>query len=410
MAKALALHMGLNRIDPKHYGTEGLLAGCVNDARAMKDIAASRGFTSTLLVDREATSQRVVDWLEGAARTARADDTVIVTYAGHGSQVADTNNPSEPDGKDETWCLYDRMLVDDELARCWAIFPAGVRILLISDSCHSATIARRLELLSASEAAGTRSAFTGDLPLIGHAFGPGDQIQGYRVLPEPFPTTAERSYPDLYRAIQGGPGSEEISIAATVLSLSACQDDETAGDGSGHGVFTQALLDAWRDGAFRGDYRQFFAAIKQGIKVGRQNPEYRVSGRPNDAFEQEIPFSPSSTGRKSMEEVMNMMSDVAIEKRFDAIALRGNGSRQHTDIPDHDFCRMQLLVPRAAVIGRSDQEVANFLQEHGLPTLIKGFLAATSVTVNARPLDGSVSCSADTKGEAGCKAEVSIRF
>src|SRR5688572_30372004 len=75
MAKGISLHVGLNRIDPKHYGTEGLLAGCVNDARAMESIARTRGFQATVMIDREATSKRVVDWLTSTARAAKAGDT-----------------------------------------------------------------------------------------------------------------------------------------------------------------------------------------------------------------------------------------------------------------------------------------------------------------------------------------------
>ena len=327
--------------------------------------------------------------------------------------MSDTNNPPEPDGKDETWCLYDRMLVDDELARCWSSFSAGVRILLISDSCHSATIARTLELLSAVRSAAVRDASLADLPLIGCPFPGGNAIQGYRVLPDLFPTQAERSFPEIYKDVQDrGPGSEDVAIAATVLSLSACQDDETAGDGAQHGVFTQALLDVWGSGGFRGTYRQFFSAIKERIHVGRQNPQYTVHGAPNTPFEQEYPFSQSATGRMSKEDEMN--NEMSIAERLEALTIRGNGSgngtRQHMDVPEHDFCRMQLLVPREAIIGRSDHEAADFLQRNGLPTWIKALLAATSVKVNARGFEGGISCGADTKGEAGCKAEVSFRF
>ena len=38
----------------------------------------------------------------------------LLTYSGHGGQINDVNN-DEPDGLDETWALYDRELVDDEL-------------------------------------------------------------------------------------------------------------------------------------------------------------------------------------------------------------------------------------------------------------------------------------------------------
>ena len=48
----------------------------------------------------------------------------------------------EADRKDETWCLYDGQLIDDELYFELSRFAAGVRILVLSDSCHSGTVTR----------------------------------------------------------------------------------------------------------------------------------------------------------------------------------------------------------------------------------------------------------------------------
>ena len=47
--------------------------------------------------------------------------------------------------QDETWCIYsDRQLVDDELYSLWAQFAAGVRIFVLSDSCHSGTVLKQM--------------------------------------------------------------------------------------------------------------------------------------------------------------------------------------------------------------------------------------------------------------------------
>ncbi len=45
---------------------------------------------------------------------------------------------------DETWVCYDRQLVDDELYELWGKFKSGVRILALSDSCHSGTVTRKI--------------------------------------------------------------------------------------------------------------------------------------------------------------------------------------------------------------------------------------------------------------------------
>jgi hypothetical protein len=66
----------------------------------------------------------------------------FLTYSGHGGQVPNTGNDFEPDGFDETWCLYDGELIDDELYTALGSFAAGVRIFVLSDSCHSGTVLR----------------------------------------------------------------------------------------------------------------------------------------------------------------------------------------------------------------------------------------------------------------------------
>ena len=48
----------------------------------------------------------------------------------------------EEDKKDETWCLYDGELIDDEVFIELAQFAEGVRIIVLSDSCHSGSVVR----------------------------------------------------------------------------------------------------------------------------------------------------------------------------------------------------------------------------------------------------------------------------
>ena len=56
--------------------------------------------------------------------------------------MPDTNSDEGDDRKDETWVLFDRMLVDDELYTLWGKFAQAVRIAVISDSCHSGSVSR----------------------------------------------------------------------------------------------------------------------------------------------------------------------------------------------------------------------------------------------------------------------------
>ena len=123
----------------RDVGWSGQLNGCVNDAVALQAIAESMGFGSTLLTDSEATSVRVIQEIVATAHILEAGDILLLTYSGHGGQGYDANG-DEPERKDETWVLYDRELIDDELYSLWSQFAPDVRIFVMSDSCHSGTV------------------------------------------------------------------------------------------------------------------------------------------------------------------------------------------------------------------------------------------------------------------------------
>ena len=144
--KGISLHIGLNRVDPIHYGGwKGELAACENDARDMETIATSQGFVAQSLLTKAATSTAVLGVMEKVAKELFEDDFFLLTYSGHGGQINDAGN-DEPDGLDETWVLFDRQLVDDELYAAWSLFRPSVRVLVLSDSCHGGTMTKAMLL------------------------------------------------------------------------------------------------------------------------------------------------------------------------------------------------------------------------------------------------------------------------
>src|SRR5215210_7917467 len=146
MATGRSIHIGLNSVDPEHYdGWDGTLAACEFDANDMQKLADSRGFESSKLLTKEATADAVVAEIEKAAEQLAEGDLLFLTYSGHGGQVEDKNGEDEPDRSDETWVLYDRQLVDDELYALWEKFKPGVRIFVLSDSCHSGSVLRKYD-------------------------------------------------------------------------------------------------------------------------------------------------------------------------------------------------------------------------------------------------------------------------
>ncbi|TAH50170.1 MAG: caspase family protein [Betaproteobacteria bacterium] len=140
MAKR-ALCIGIN----DYPGTDSDLSGCVNDARDWTATLQGRGFTVTTLVDAEATRAAMVSAIGTLIRDAQPGDTIIFTYSGHGTWVEDKDG-DEPDGRDEALCPHDITragpLLDDDIRLLFDRRAAGVRLLLISDSCHSGSVTR----------------------------------------------------------------------------------------------------------------------------------------------------------------------------------------------------------------------------------------------------------------------------
>jgi metacaspase-1 len=306
VAKGMSVHIGLNRVDPGHYGGwSGPLTGCEPDARDMHAIATQCGFDTRLLLTHEATANRAVEEIGRAARTLKAGDLFLLTYSGHGGQVRDTNG-EEDDGRDETWCLYDRQLVDDELYQLWGAFEPGTRIVVLSDSCHSGSVTRValqhdrvVSDPALTEPFGIRtrarrrnavpppSADSFDVPLDDDVA----ILRGTRRMPPSVERATEGQNAALYRQIQErSPNGDRVPVGATVLLLSGCQDSQLSSDGDRNGLFTQTLLKVWNGGTFRYGYRSFLTRIRGRMPIYQQ-PNYFVVGLPNPAFERQVPFT-----------------------------------------------------------------------------------------------------------------------
>lgn len=283
-ASGISLHVGLNLVDPDHYqGWDGELAGCEADADDMEALAMWRGFATTKLLSADATADAVRDAISAAAAELKAGDIFFLTYSGHGSQVPDVNNEEE-DRLDETWVLYDRELIDDELWALWATFPPGVRIALLSDSCHSGTVTR---------GARYRETYLPHTVAIGAA---GD-VEAEQVRTKNMPYDVERrtymAHRELYNGIQFSlppGGAKRSEVAADVLLISGCADNQLSGDTPENGIFTGTLKRVWRNGAFEGSYRELWAELSN-LMPASQSPNYYRVGAVDEAFDRQRPFT-----------------------------------------------------------------------------------------------------------------------
>lgn len=282
-AKGIYLTIGLNFVDPDRYdGWDGELIACENDARDIAEIAAGKGFTGTSLLRERATSDAVLKALHDAAASLAPGDMLVVGYSGHGGNIPDASGDDE-DGLDETWCLYDRMLIDDELYAMWSHFKPGVRILVFSDSCHSGTMTKALMKHNGSAPTAAVAAMEAELA---------DPKSVPRAKSIPFKRALSlyRKQQPLYDSLQYVAGqASKAQVRASVLLISGCQDDQLSRDGPVNGAFTGRLKEVWDGGKFSGDYKEFHGKIEDPMPDS-QKPNYYFVGAPNADFEAQSPF------------------------------------------------------------------------------------------------------------------------
>lgn len=295
----ISLHIGVNLLDPAGYpldppddrwpdGWDGLLRGCHFDAYAMYRIATTTGFEAKLLLSEEATVDNVKAEVRKAADRLSDGDIFFLSFAGHGGMVPDLSGDEasdewDEDEWDETWCLHDRHLIDDEQQVMFADFKPGVRILVLSDSCHSGTVNR-----------GTADQ---------------DSLPGIRAMSRQTAHACYFARKEEYDRIQRElrPVTPD-DVKASVVLIAACQEEQTAGDGFPNGQFTSAVLKIWNDGRFEGSYRQLHEKIVDELRKkyeqdqeahNRGDLEYAPElqspalsiGRQNDDFVESRPFS-----------------------------------------------------------------------------------------------------------------------
>ena len=276
MAKGLALTIGLNSVNPNHYdGWAGDLTACEADAHDMAEIAQSKGFAVKTLLTKSATRSNVIGEMTKAAASLQADDIFMLSYSGHGGQVPDMNNEEE-DYQDETWCLFDGQLIDDEIYSLLGKFAQGVRILVFSDSCHSGTI--------------TKAAFYQGTVAV-RASSVGSEQVRFRFMPSEAARRTYRKNKEFYDNLQKDPALKkaEDSVKASVLLVSGCHDNQFSSDGTFNGLFTGTLLQVWHEGRAK-NYRKFYTAIVKRMPPD-QTPNYYWVGKTNKKFEGQKPFA-----------------------------------------------------------------------------------------------------------------------
>lgn len=163
---------------------------------------------------------------------------------------------------DQAWVVYDRLIIDDELFLEWNRFQEGVRILVVSDSCHSGTITSlmmKFAFIHLRKKIGLKARRASWTALITRSITARDPIDE---------------------------SPREAQLRCTVKSISATED----GTVTTAGFFTNQLLALWHQRPFA-SYREFFDVLKVTIGPLGGTPFYRTIGKQNDAFDSQSPFA-----------------------------------------------------------------------------------------------------------------------
>jgi len=229
-----ALIIGIN----KYMIPNADLNGCVNDAEDMwKELTTNYGFLPDnvrMLTDLRATKQNILERIEWLVSSLKAGDVGFLHYSGHGSFCRARNGDTSEldDHNTELLCPtdmnWDDLLTDDLLAGFFKRIPEGAFLNFISDSCHSGTVDRGLQMHSNP-----------------HEWKP-------RFLAPPIDIRVRSAGRDL-ELHRMGRRSANKSIQGNVcvieqrhLLLSGCRDDQTSADafsgGKWGGALTQSFL------------------------------------------------------------------------------------------------------------------------------------------------------------------------
>ena len=258
MTIKLALLIGIN-----YYGTKSELRGCVNDVHAIRGLLTDvLGYESSnigTLTDGAGGDDAAVDaatmptranietrlraLAEEATRLSASE--VFVSFSGHGTNVRDRNG-DEADGSDEAIVPVDYaqsgVILDDQLAQLWALFPRGCRVTCVFDSCNSGTVGDLSVVHRCTQSSGRRVREP-----MRRRVRYGDRYvwrryYGWKTLPGEWSISRTSSNTDT--------GSDDF--AATLLAISGCRDDGTSADafnqqsGAWGGALTDALVSVMR--------------------------------------------------------------------------------------------------------------------------------------------------------------------
>jgi hypothetical protein len=264
MARGIAIHIGVNQPASNRQCRLSLSEG---NAWKMAELSHQAGYGAIhLLCGADATHDAVLGLLTAAARALEPGHTLFVSFSGHGSQVADANH-DERDRLDETWCLYDADLIDDELMDAWREAADGTRVLVVSESCFAGGMRYGDDVLAEHPPQSHRPVYRSGGPV----------MRGVKQYVQEVPSSC----------IARAPLDDE-GIRASVLLMAGAGEGQRAREG----LYLRHLLKLWSGGAFRESFCELHRQLCAGVRHENpaQDPQIIMLGKADPGFPLEVAF------------------------------------------------------------------------------------------------------------------------
>ncbi|HEX8358922.1 MAG TPA: caspase family protein [Longimicrobium sp.] len=266
MARGTSIHIGVNRPASTR---ECALAQSEANAWKMAELAYQAGYGAIhVLRGADATRGATLRLLGDAVRALEPRHTLFVTFNGHGSHVPDADG-DERDRWDETWCLHDADLIDDELVETWRQAAPGTRVVVVTESCFSGGMGRDGDEVEAYPR-GYRAAYR---PVYRSA---GPMMRGVKQFAQPASSCISRV------------PLHDDGIRASVLVMTASAEESRAREG----LYIRHLLDLWGGGTFRGSFCELHEELRDRVRHENQEqePQILMLGTPDPEFPLETAF------------------------------------------------------------------------------------------------------------------------
>ena len=257
--KGYALHIGVDKTDPNVYTNFPVLSGCVADSEALKSITLNEeNFHSVKsLHNEDANREAILKAMNHLASISQPGDLVVMSYAGHGSYIVDANG-DEP--FDQVLVTYDGFLIDDEINQVILKFKQGVRVVWISDACHSESNLRA-QIKQRSSTSKVK----------------------YRVLSSVIAQLHYDQNKEKYDLERSRLTRDSLKKSqASVLALYACRKSELAQEVSGRGLFSSKVEHHYYDDSVL-SFNEALNELSRPLS-GSQNPVIEFNGNNKQLF------------------------------------------------------------------------------------------------------------------------------